>query len=319
MAHSKPHGAHYFHRILQLFWSRESRFVIALIATGLVFSGLWYIDVLRSMLVPVGAALATLFGAIPGFMTVSTKGKIVSAVLASALVGVGTWYTTFDLEHEKKGLETRLNLLSAALSDYANGLNQEQRAALVLKLAKISRQRFNERQFDHVEDLAKLMLQQIPNNGHGLYFYGEVWRVRKNREDMRGEFNRYRSIESSLPPAERDGEAEICYQRPSGFCGERTAWIDHMMANDYYQTAVRSKDAGAKAAALGSSCNFVRESVDRLNRLPAEHFPRGFDASTSFYSTQDMEGRLQRELATLAGGEPCAVPARPTAPSGPGG
>jgi hypothetical protein len=312
MPHSKPHRiAYYLHRVLAFLWSRDSRFVLLLIATGLVFSGLWYIDVLRPVLVPVGAALAAFFGAAPGFMTGSTKAKVTSALVASILVGVGTWYTTFDLEHEKKTLQTRLNLLQTAFSDYGKELNQEQRAALVLKLARISRQRFNEKQFDHVEDLSNLILQQLPDNGHGLYYSGEVWRVRKDREDMRGEFNRYRSIESNLPPTERDGEANVCYQRSNGFCGERTAWIDHMMANDFYKSAVESKDVGIKTAALRSSCNFLQESMDRLNHLPLEHFPHGFDASTSFLSTQDLEMRLPRELLAAGIGDACAMPTRP--------
>ena len=312
MPQSKFHRtAQRLRRTLVHLWSPDRRFILMLIATGLAFSGLWYFDVLRPVMVPIGAALATLFGAIPGFMTATTKGKVTSAVLASALVGVGTWYTTFDLEHEKKALQVRLNLLQTTFSDYARDLSQEQRGILVLKLANISRQRFNERQFDHVEDLASLILEQIPSNGHGLYYSGEVWRVRKNREDMRGEFNRYRSIESSLPSSERDGEAEICYQRSNGFCGERTAWIDHMMANDFYTTALEAKDLNTRRAALISSCNFLRESTDRLNGLPVEHFPHGFDASSSFRSTQDLQARIQQELAAMGINDSCTTPSKP--------
>lgn len=279
-------------------WHRDALLIVVLVATGVAFAGLWYLDVLRLYLVPIGAALGTLFGAIPGLLSPTMRGKIIPAVLASAFVGVGTWYTTFDLEHEKRSLETRVNLFRQDLVTSAKGLSEGERSDLVLKFAGVLRQRLAELHFDHVDDLSNVILQLRPSNGHGLYFSGEIWRIRKEREQMRGQFNRYLSTEKTLPEDQRMGFGDDCYKRPEGFCAERTAWIEHMMAHDFYQLASETKDQHGRLDALRRSYCMLKDSLFR--------FPRGFDRSTSFHSTAYLRDRVRRELVELEG-EPAAT------------
>jgi hypothetical protein len=224
-----------------------------------------------------------LFAALAGFSP-TIKGKLVPAILASVLVALGTWFTTFGLDREKNSLQVRLNLMKEGFLGYARDLNDDQRESLIRKLAKDDlRKRVNDGQAEHVADISDFILQISPDNGHGLYFSGEAWRIGNKREQMRGEFNKYLSVESSLAPELKSGGANDCYVRANGFCMERTAWVDHMMANDFYRTALQARDVSARISALQTACDYLKDSLG--------YFPRGFSASTSFYATQDLWNR----------------------------
>jgi len=107
------------------------------------------------------------------------------------------------------------------------------------------------RQFTVSPAIVKFMLEVDPDNGHGLYYDGTLtrWMHMDNRSSVMFleshiAFRRYLQIEPSI--AERDGDGEACYARGRGYCAERTAWINHQMANDLFQLAGRSTGADAK-------------------------------------------------------------------------
>jgi hypothetical protein len=114
--------------------------------------------------------------------------------------------------------------------------------------------------FSDVEKAIKFILKLDPRNGHGLYYAGEVKRIKnqslftpksclieekfigspQSLDEYEDAFNRYIDIEKALPENERAGNysAETCYQRVSGYCPQRTAWIHHLLANDLYVQAM---------------------------------------------------------------------------------
>lgn len=125
--------------------------------------------------------------------------------------------------------------------------------------------------FNDVEKDIDVILKLDPRNGTGLYYAGEVKRVRykslftpkscviperlaskpESLETYENEFKRYLDIEKAIPDRERSGNysAESCYERPSGYCPQRTAWVHHLLANDFYEEAkliVNSKDRADK-------------------------------------------------------------------------
>ena len=63
-------------------------------------------------------------------------------------------------------------------------------------------------------------------------------------------YRRYLQVESSIPVNQRDGDAESCYARGRGYCTERTAWINHQMANDLYDLALKDKREDVKRERL---------------------------------------------------------------------
>jgi hypothetical protein len=75
---------------------------------------------------------------------------------------------------------------------------------------------------------------------------------------MREHFFRYLGNLSGLAPSERDGDSNACYQREKGYCGERTAWINHLMAVDYYQQAQETSDVGVKLERLQRASQFLK-------------------------------------------------------------
>jgi hypothetical protein len=146
-----------------------------------------------------------------------------------------------------------------------------QKAAVVTMAASTMRNKFGEHAYECVLELAKVLLEQDPENGHALYFQGEFWRLKAAddpaqsplwRDRMREYFLRYLASERRLPPGERDGESNACYERERGFCKERTAWINHLMAVDYRQWADEAADKTTKIKRLQLAAGFVRMAVD---------------------------------------------------------
>ena len=298
-----------------IYLKQDALLVLLLIGIGGISAALWYFRAARPILVPVSAALGSLFSGVSGFSSISTKAKVILVVLATALVGLGTWYPTFDLEHEKDSFQNKYTLMRETFLNYAKALNDDGRSTLLLQLAKDLRQGNGSRRFEDVMDLSNFVLDVSPNNGHGLYFSGEVSRIKGDREQMRGQFDRYLSIENHLPLDERDGDAEICYkERPDGFCAERTGWIEHLLANDFYHLASRAKDNAAKASDLKSACNYLKGSV--------EHFPQGFHAYQTTLSSEDLKSRLQTEPRESSGDathidQRCIIVSLPVQPATP--
>jgi hypothetical protein len=76
------------------------------------------------------------------------------------------------------------------------------------------------------------------------------------------DFHGYLEIASSLPALETGGDSgsEICYRRPKGYCLQRTAWIYHLFANDFYVDAMALADRQDRVAALERARQHVTEA-----------------------------------------------------------
>ena len=200
-------------------------------------------------------------------------GKIVVAVVIALLVGGSSpwwWDKLFPKSSTVVGppvippecsTEVLKNQLLQAGSD----------KSVVIKFsARTMREKFRVQDFDCVSGLANVLLEVDQDNGHGLYFSGEVWRVKAkkypksekfSRARMREHFFRYLDNESHLTLSERDGDSTVCYQREKGYCAERTAWINHLMAVDYYQEAQDTVDKETKVQRLQRALKFVKNDL----------------------------------------------------------
>jgi len=119
------------------------------------------------------------------------------------------------------------------------------------------------------------------HNGHAWYFAGEIKRIQHRAaftpkscfkgwpvvetgslETYQQDFHGYLEIASSLPALETGGDSgsEICYRRPKGYCLQRTAWIYHLFANDFYVHALALTDRRDRGAALGRAAQHVAEA-----------------------------------------------------------
>ena len=222
--------------------------------------------------------------------------KIVVAVVIALLVG-GTspwWWTMLfpKKPHVERAPEcspdTLRNQLFLASSD---------KPAVIKSSARIMRDRFRLQDFDCVYGLAGVLLKNNQDNGHGLYFSGEVWRVKAKQDPpradfyrgrMRKHFFRYLAIEPSLSLSERDGDAAACYRRDKGYCAERTAWINHLMAIDYYQQGRDATDIDIKIKRFQRSLEFVKEALE-------------FGEFDQILPSKVLKGKVQKELQSLGG------------------
>jgi len=232
----------------------------------------------------------------PGEKSEGPIGKIVVAVVIALLVGGSSpWW--WDKLHppEKPVLQPpecspeslRVGLLGAG----------PDKPAVIKSAARTMRERFRNQNLDCVSGLAAVLLQDDQDNGHGLYYSGEVWRVKAkldparadfSRDRMREHFFRYIASEQKLAPGERDGDGAACYQRQKGYCAERTAWIDHLMALDYYQQGQDVVDTSIRIQRLRRASEFVESDLKF----------GGFD---QILPSLKLKRRIAEDLRTLGG------------------
>jgi hypothetical protein len=152
--------------------------------------------------------------------------------------------------------------------------------------------------FSRAEALIEALKRIDQHNGHAWYFAGEIKRIQSRasftpkscfREPVAGQvesletyqqdFYRYLEVAQSLPAVEIGGDtsSEICYRRPKGYCLQRTAWIYHLFATDFYLRAMAQSDRRDRIADLTRAGQFVTEA--RKYRRPEGG--EGFDQCIS--------------------------------------
>jgi hypothetical protein len=273
-----------------------SGILITIIAIFATCALLWHAIGLRPYVAAFGAGLATFLSPMPGLLSPEARGKWLVAIIVSPLVGLGTWYATHELEEERSNLksqetslEMRLAQNNSAFVSIIAGLPPETRDKVFLGAAKRFYDLFDRKQYSSVLDLANMILAVEGDNGHGLYFAGEAYRVTRDRADMRGAFQHYLAGANHDPDA-KDGDAATCSLRPHGYCGERTAWVGHLMANDYFYEA-QSQQGTMKVDSLQTALSYERGS---LSVRSAEFFHIQWS-----HSSCELIQEIERELKVL--------------------
>ena len=181
--------------------------------------------------------------------------------------------------------------------------------------------------FARAEALTDALKGMDQHNGHAWYFAGEIKRIQNRAaftpkscfrgwpangmaslETYQQDFHRYLEIALSLPALETGGDSgsETCYRRPKGYCVQRTAWIYHLFANDFYLHALALTDHRDRTAALTRAAQHVAEA--RKYRRPeggegfdqcihtttlVEKIAEALDASRSQIPTGGVQTRAQ--------------------------
>jgi hypothetical protein len=266
---------------------------IVVLSTAALLYSFWNYQEVRPLVVSIGLALASFFCAVPALTSTDFRGRWLAVVFGSLLVGVGTWYTSFELVHEKDGLLNKLNGHISFLQQYVNFLPADERPTLMLTFAHILREQYRKKSYDQIFQIVELLERIYPDNGHLAYYEGEIWRERRDFDQMRTSFFRYLSMEGHRAENERSSDAEDCYSRPNGFCGERTAWICHLMAGDFYDQGLHAKTIAEKAVFFGEAEKFL-ECENR-------RFPSGFvqDEPPKFRPTGVIKASVQQQSKLL--------------------
>jgi len=173
--------------------------------------------------------------------------------------------------------------------------------------------------FRRAEALIEALKSIDQHNGHAWYFAGEIKRIRnrasftsksclrasppgqiESLEAYQQDFQRYLEVARTLPALETSGDtsSEICYGRPRGYCAQRTYWIYHLLANDFYLLAMAQSDRRDRIQPLTRARQFVSEA--RKYRPPEGG--EGFDQCIP---TTILDGKIAEALETspeLTGG-----------------
>ena len=220
------------------------------------------------------------------------KSILIWVVLGSLLVGVGAWYT-IALMQEKRDLEDKIAAQVGFLQQYMDFLPTEQKPKVMLAFARVLRQECRQRQYDRIYQATELLGRIYHDNGHLAYYQGEIWRARNNSPEMRKSFLRYLEMESNQPEQDRTGDGEVCYNfRPEGFCGERTAWICHLMAGEYYDQAIHANGVEKKT---------YLEQAAKYVECERSRFPGGFiqNDPPKVIPTEVLRRDVERQLKEL--------------------
>lgn len=165
---------------------------------------------------------------------------------------------------------------------------------LTVRAAEILRRHYDRQDFATVKSIADFILEAEPYNGHALYFAGEAERALGATEKSQKFFFRYLEAEAALSEDRRAGglAANLCYQRPKGYCQQRTAWIHHLLANIFYAKGRQERDGKTKQL-------YFQKAADQIT-LVWRLFPGGFIQDTAKTDpTEVLERNVQRELKAL--------------------
>lgn len=158
------------------------------------------------------------------------------------------------------------------------------------------------------------LMQADPNNGHALYYSGELKRIEDRTlfspkscpiaaalksagelDPYESDFYQYLDHEGKLPTSETGGNdsSDLCYSRLSGYCPQRTAWISHLLANDSYDEASLSNDRNFQKEKLQLALGYAQTAAKLYH--DAEGVP-GFSQCTP---TTDLIRLAQEKLTEL--------------------
>ena len=138
---------------------------------------------------------------------------------------------------------------------------------------------------DRMEAAANLLLAIDPENGHGIYFLGEAFRLRRASDSevrFHGQFRKYVSVacRKSKRSFTNKTNADACYDSGDGYCAERIAWVLHLLANSYYRDALASTNAGNRQVALQTALRDA-DAVLQIWGKPFVHPAKSEQVSTA--------------------------------------
>jgi hypothetical protein len=168
--------------------------------------------------------------------------------------------------------------------------------------------------FSGAQAIVASLSQLNAENGHALYYRAEIERVQtaarfgadscpkpvapgdasESLDIYRKGFHRYIEVEKQLPESETGGgpEWQLCYQRAKGYCRQRTAWVNHLLANDLYQEALAASDSETRLAKLDRARNYAEAA---LKFQPAGQAP-GF---AQCLETKVLIKKIDQNLASV--------------------
>jgi hypothetical protein len=247
---------------------------------------LWHIEWLRPWLAGIGAALVAILGPIPGLLSPETRLKWLALVVVAALIGGGTWYISKYMEDQEQEAQYREHFSESLLNQIPPIMKNE----LCRGVARQLQHLVKTRDYQGAKQQSTILRALSPSNGHALYFAGEADRGLRDYGDMLSALKNYLYYADKNQAEAYEGSADDCYDRASGYCAERTAWIEHLLANYFYVRA-QSQKGSEKAVTL--------EEVVAHELYVARRREVGFHADSTTRDTTDLLRQAAEQMKAL--------------------
>ncbi len=279
---------------LTAYWPHLTLACVILIFVLCVF--LWRVSELRPFLAAGGAAVAAFAGALPGLLTPDMRGKWLFAVAISAMITAGVFFATKDqsdaletLRQQRQQLTFRLSAERETIAGLIRLQDASQRDAFLLDAGRHQRALYRNRQYTTILDTARTMIEIDPDNGHGLYYAAEAYRHFGNWAEMRDMLTKFLAAAESIPES-RTGAATACYERPRGYCNERVAYVQHLMAMEFLRASTELRGEDRFEALI---------SAYRYGRADLEARPEGFQGDGRYPSSCEVLRTISRQLRAM--------------------
>jgi hypothetical protein len=120
-----------------------------------------------------------------------------------------------------------------------------------------------ERNFDGVVGLIATIDALDPGNGHVTYYRAFMTRWRDQRPASHDALFWYleRAKDSKLFLPDDNGDARFCFENWLGFCKQRQAFINDVLARDFQRSAKEAKDRELAVAMLKAALGYARTSI----------------------------------------------------------
>lgn len=192
-----------------------------------------------------------------------------------ALAGIGAWI--WISTHSGESTDVTVNI--------ANELRQEFDSATALRTPPLT-----EGEFRRVRDLIAALTQIDPRNGHAFYYSGQMKRWLGKKTEAQQDFYKYLENEDQKSNSVREGDisAEACYQSAAGYCRQRSGWICHLLANDFYQKGLAEGNTGQARYYFDLAVKYAQKAQ--------VFFPGGFEQSIP---TQTVERDSKMRIVAI--------------------
>ncbi len=204
----------------------------------------------------------------------------------AALIGVGTWYASKYEENQRNEARYDEMFSESLLKQLSPNVKDE----LCKGVARPLQQLVIHRDYQGAKRGSTILRAFRPANGHALYFGGEAYRGLEDYGEMLSAFRSYLYNADKNPVEAYEGDADQCYARPSGYCAERTAWIEHLLGNYFFVRAQRLRGS-AKIVALQQAVT-DEGYMTRARKI-------GFNADLTTRDTTDLLRQTAEQLKAL--------------------
>ena len=117
--------------------------------------------------------------------------------------------------------------------------------------------------FAHVRRLIARIERLDPGNGHVIYYKGFILRWRDQRPASHSTLFWYldRAKDPSLHMPGDNGETRFCFENWQGYCKERQAFIQHVLALDFERAAKEESDPAVALGRLKAALGRAEEAI----------------------------------------------------------